>query len=63
MKEVTIYFVGGTNVVFTKCDKECVENIEKWLIDDKLKVFKMNSVAENRETLIRKDLVSFIDII
>lgn len=63
MKKVRIYFAGGTSVEFTKCDSECISNLEKWLVDDKLKVFKINGVGENKETLIRKDLVLLVDII
>lgn len=62
MKKVTVYFVGGTNVTFSKCDKECVENIEKFLVDDNLKLFKVNGVNERKETILRKDLILFVDI-
>ena len=62
MKKVIIYFVGGTNLELTECDKECVENFEKWLKDDSLKVYEVNNVNLKSKTLIRKELVLFISI-
>lgn len=63
MNKVKMHFIGGTNIEFTDCDNETVENLNKWLTNDKLKIFIVNTVKENRSTSIRKENLLFIDIV
>ncbi|MCE9654666.1 MAG: hypothetical protein E6583_07505 [Clostridium sp.] len=60
--EITIYFVGGTSITINKCDDKVISNVSTWLEDDNLKIFKIYTHEQEKTTLIRKDLILFIDI-
>ena len=60
--KITIYFVGGTSVTYSKCDDETATSIMKWLEDDELKIFRLDTHKEEKKSLIRKELVLFVDI-
>ena len=62
MHDITIYFVGGTNIRLEECDDDFASKIDMWLTDDALKVFRIDIPKHNRTKVIRKDLVLFIDI-
>lgn len=61
--KITFYFVGGTNVTYDKCDDKTASSVRTWLDNDNIKLFRIDTGKENKVTLIRKDLVLFVNIV
>jgi hypothetical protein len=64
MHNIEIYFVGGTSVAWTEVPQETTDNMVKWL-DNKedTKTFQVNFTKHNKTTLLRKELILFINVV
>lgn len=64
MHEISIYFVGGTNITINEISDSTVNKFLIWIENEKAKeTFKINIPSFNKTTCIRKELILFFNVV
>lgn len=64
MHDISIYFVGGTNITINEISNSTVNSFVDWIENEKVKeTFKIDIPSANKTTCIRKELILFFYVV